>query len=75
MQDYTANSFFFDMFALFWFSSFFFTLLKDIGHNPPPPHQKQNQKPKPQHLRDFTYFVRHTGKSAHFVYLEKLNVS
>lgn len=49
MQDYTANSFFFDMFPLFWFSSFF-TFLKDIGHRKKKPHQKQNQKTKRQHL-------------------------
>lgn len=42
MQDYTATSFFFDIFALFWFSSFF-TFLKDIGHR-----KKNPTKTKPK---------------------------
>lgn len=47
MQDYTANSFFFDMFALFWFSSFFFYFPKRYWpQNPPPPPPKTKPKTK-----------------------------
>lgn len=58
MQDYTANSFFFDMFPLFWFSSFF-TFLKDICHrkNPPPKTKPKNKTAAPMkfHLLCPTY--------------------